>query len=141
MTDHDYQALRIKIDDGVASVTIDHGPMNLLDATLMGDLDRAGRELEADPAVKVVVLQSANPEFFIAHVDINLIQQLPTTAPPRTGKLAGFQAIVDRFRTMPKATIARIEGFCRGWWDAAGRSRSSLAAAISARTWRSDTVT
>ena len=114
MANQDYQALRITIDRGVAFVTIDNGPINLLDATLIGDLDRAGRELEADPAVKVVVLQSANPEFFIAHADINLIQQLPATPPPRTEKLGAFHAMVDRFRTMPKATIAKIEGYCRG---------------------------
>jgi enoyl-CoA hydratase/carnithine racemase len=114
MANHDYQALRIAIDRGVAFVTIDNGPINLLDQALIGDLDRAGRELEANPAVKVVVLQSANPDFFIAHADINLIQQLPATPPPRTEKLGVFQAMVDRFRTMPKATIARIEGYCRG---------------------------
>ncbi len=114
MAKRDYQALRIAIDRGVAFVTIDNGPINLLDATLMGDLDRAGRELEADPAVKVVVLQSANPEFFIAHADINMIQQLPATPPPRAEKLGAFHEMVDRFRTMPKATIAKIEGFCRG---------------------------
>jgi len=114
MADHDYQALRIAIDRGVAFVTIDNGPINLLDQTLIGDLDRAGRALESDPSVKVVVLQSANPEFFIAHADINLIQQAPATPPPRTEKLGTFQAMIDRFRTMPKATIARIEGYCRG---------------------------
>ena len=114
MPNQDYQALRITIDRGVAFVTIDNGPINLLDATLSGDLDRAGRELEADPAVRVVVLQSANPEFFIAHADINLIQQMPAIPPPRTEKLGAFHAMVDRFRTMPKATIAKIEGYCRG---------------------------
>jgi enoyl-CoA hydratase/carnithine racemase len=34
--------------------------------------------------------------------------------PPRAEKLGAFHAMVDRFRTMPKATIAKIEGFCRG---------------------------
>lgn len=114
MANQDYKALRIAIDRGVAFVTIDNGPINLLDMTLIGDLDRAGRELEADPNVRVVVLQSANPEFFIAHADINMIQQLPAVPPPRTEKLGAFHAMVDRFRTMPKATIAKIEGYCRG---------------------------
>lgn len=114
MADQEYKALKVAIDRGVAFVTIDNGPINLLDQVLIGDLDRAGRELEADPAVKVVVLQSANPDFFIAHADIGLIQQAPATPPPRAEKLGAFHAMVDRFRTMPKATIARIEGFCRG---------------------------
>jgi enoyl-CoA hydratase/carnithine racemase len=109
-----YKALRIAVDRGVASVTIDNGPINLLDWTLIEELDRAGRELEGDGDVKVVVLQSANPDFFIAHVDVTLIQQLPASAPARSDKLGAFHAMLDRFRTMPKATIARIEGRCRG---------------------------
>jgi enoyl-CoA hydratase/carnithine racemase len=103
-----YQALRIAIDQGVAFVTIDNGPINLLDSNLVADLDRAGRELEADRDVKVVVLQSANPDFFIAHADVSMIQQLPVAPPSRTDKLGSFHAMVDRFRTMPKATIAKL---------------------------------
>jgi enoyl-CoA hydratase/carnithine racemase len=114
MTYENYKGLRIAVDRGVAFVTIDNGPINLLDMALIGDLDRAGRELEADAGVKVVVLQSANPDFFIAHADVNLIQAMPAKAPPREEKLGQFYAMLDRFRTMPKATIAKIEGRCRG---------------------------
>ena len=69
-----YQCLKIRIERGVAWVTIDHPPINLFDLALMQDLMRFGAEVEADDAVKVVVLQSADPEFFIAHADVNLIQ-------------------------------------------------------------------
>jgi enoyl-CoA hydratase/carnithine racemase len=109
-----FQALRVALDAGVATVTIDHGAINLFDLTLMGELDRLGRELEADDAVRAVVLQSANPHFFIAHADVTLIQQLPPAVPPREAKLGMFHAMCDRFRTMPKATIVKIEGVCRG---------------------------
>jgi enoyl-CoA hydratase/carnithine racemase len=109
-----YSGLKVAVDRGVAFVTIDHPPINLLDIPLITDLDGASRELEADPAVKAVVLQSANPDFFVAHADITLIQQLPAEVPPRAEKLGVFHAMVDRFRTMPKATIAKIEGRCRG---------------------------
>ena len=109
-----YSALRVAVERGVAFVTIDNPPINLLDLTLIIDLDRVGHELEADPAVKVVVLQSANPDFFVAHADVTLIQQMPAELPPRAEKLGMFHAMVDRFRTMPKATIAKIEGRCRG---------------------------
>jgi enoyl-CoA hydratase/carnithine racemase len=94
-------------------VTFDHPPINLLDAAMMGDLARLGPELEADPDVRVVVLASADPDFFIAHADVGLIQRLPTDPPPATTPSV-FHGIVERFRTMPKATIARIEGYCRG---------------------------
>jgi enoyl-CoA hydratase/carnithine racemase len=47
-------------------------------------------------------------------VDVTLIQKVPPAAAPRSEKLGRFQAICDRLRTMPKATIAKIEGMCRG---------------------------
>ncbi|HLY38794.1 MAG TPA: enoyl-CoA hydratase/isomerase family protein [Candidatus Binatia bacterium] len=109
-----YECLRIRVDGGIAWVTIDHPPLNLFDLALIQEMDRVGRELEAAPAVRVAVFQSANPDFFIAHADVALIQTLPTTPPPRPTRLGLFHAMVDRFRTMPKATIGKIEGMARG---------------------------
>jgi len=108
-----YACLRIALDAGVATLTIDHPPINLLDLPLMLEMDRAGRELEADPEVRVVVVQSADPDFFIAHADVNLILGLPAAGPPAT-EPSFFQKLVDRFRTMPKPTLAKLEGICRG---------------------------
>ena len=34
-------------------------------------------DLEADPSVKVVVFQSANPDFFIAHLDVSKAAERP----------------------------------------------------------------
>jgi enoyl-CoA hydratase/carnithine racemase len=109
-----YTALRIRVEDGVAFATIDHPPINLFHAALISDMDRFGREVEVDSEVRVVVIDSANPEFFIAHADVNLILQLPREPQPPPTKLSVFQAMVDRFRTMPKVTIAVIEGRARG---------------------------
>lgn len=109
-----YKCLKIRLDRGVAFATIDNPPINLFDFALMQDLDRFGREVEADDDIRVVVFDSANPEFFIAHADVNLILTLPTDVPPKATSLGPFHAMVDRFRTMPKATIAKIEGRARG---------------------------
>lgn len=108
MTESGYSALAIAIERGVARVTIDYPPINLLDAKLIGELNDAGQELEENSDVRVVVLQSANPEFFVAHADLPTIQLLDAPI------LATFHQIVDRFRTMRQATIAKIEGRCRG---------------------------
>lgn len=110
----EYSCLEIRVERGVAWVTIDHPPINLFDLALMQDMMRVGAEVEADDAIKVVVLQSADPDFFIAHADVNLIQQLPLEAPPKPTELGPFHRLVDRFRTMSKATIAKVEGRCRG---------------------------
>jgi enoyl-CoA hydratase/carnithine racemase len=114
MAYQDYKCLKFHIDRGVAWVTIDNPPMNLLDAKLVQDLARAGGELEADPEVRVVVFKSADPEFFIAHADVNMILAGPSQAPPRAQAPGAFHQMVDRFRTMPKATIGQIEGRARG---------------------------
>ena len=109
-----YRCLRVRVERGVGFATIDHPPINLLDLALIQELDRLGAEVETDDAVRVLVLDSADPEFFIAHADVRLIQQLPAEAPPRPTSLGFFHVMVERFRTMPKATIAKIEGRARG---------------------------
>ncbi len=101
--------LSLSVDDGVATVTIDHPPINLFDLSLYGAMVEMAKRLAADDGVRVVVLRSANPEFFIAHFDVTLIQMLPTDAPP-SAELNDFHAMCEAFRTMPKATIAVVEG-------------------------------
>ena len=108
-----YTALRVTVADGIARVVIDHPPINLFDVALITEMDRVGRALETDPDVRVVVVTSADPDFFIAHADVNLILRLPASDAPAS-EPSFFQAMVDRFRTMPKATIAVLEGVCRG---------------------------
>jgi enoyl-CoA hydratase/carnithine racemase len=108
-----YETLRVALKGGVARVTIENPPINLLDVAMIRDLDRLGPELAADGDVRVVVFASADPDFFIAHADVRLLLALPpAAAPPR--EPSGFHRIVDRFRTMAKPTIAQIEGICRG---------------------------
>ena len=111
-----YRCFRLEVEDGVATLSLAHPPINLLDAALIGELDRVGRELETDPNVRVVVIRSEDPDFFIAHADVELILKLPTpdADAERTEQPSVFHTMVDRFRTMPKATIAVIEGVCRG---------------------------
>jgi enoyl-CoA hydratase/carnithine racemase len=109
-----YGCLKTRLDRAVLFVTIDHPPINLFDLPLMQEIDRLGREVEADDSVKVVVFDSANPDFFIAHADVNVILQLPAQVPPKADSLGLFHAMVDRFRTMPKVSIAKIEGRARG---------------------------
>ena len=67
---YDYQLLAVEVADGVATVTINHPPINLFDLPLMDEIGRVGEELAADDAVKVIVFQSADPDFFIAHADV-----------------------------------------------------------------------
>lgn len=68
MTDTDFGRLSISHNGGVSTVTIDNPPVNVLDVSLMSEISRFLVSVRNDPDVKVLVFQSANPEFFIAHV-------------------------------------------------------------------------
>jgi enoyl-CoA hydratase/carnithine racemase len=109
-----YSTLRVDRSAGIAWLTFDHPPINLLDAAMIAELDRVGQELARDDAVRVVVLRSAVSGFFIAHADLELILQAGAVPEIARQSIEAFHAAVDRFRTMPKVTIAQIEGRCRG---------------------------
>ena len=118
----DYNCFQVAFDSGVAFVSIDHPPINLLDEVLSPDLDKLGRELETDESVRVIVLQSALPDFFIAHSGLGRVGAAAKLV-SNTRSFRLTQMIGERFRNMPKVTIAKIEGRCRG-----GGSEIALAA-------------
>jgi len=68
-----FKLLKIRIDQGVAFVTIDNPPINLLNAELLGELSRLQRKIAMDDDVRVIVFDSADPDFFIAHFDVNFL--------------------------------------------------------------------
>lgn len=108
-----YKCFRFRFDSGVAFVSIDYPPINLFDEVLSREFDELGRELEADENVRVVVLQSATPDFFIAHSGLGRVG----AASKAVSHTRGFrltQTIGELFRNMPKVTIAKVEGRARG---------------------------
>jgi enoyl-CoA hydratase/carnithine racemase len=109
----DYSCFQFRFDSGVAFVSIDHPPINLLDEVLSEEFDKLGRELEADMGVRVVVLQSALADFFIAHSGLGRVGAASKTV-SHTRSFRLTQAIGERFRNMPKVTIAKVEGRARG---------------------------
>jgi enoyl-CoA hydratase/carnithine racemase len=114
MAYENYERFKIRVDRGVAFATIDHPPINLLDQTMFREINRLGKEIEADEAVQVAVFDSADPDFFIAHADVRDILDFPTEVPPKAEKLGAVHHIFERYRTMPKVSIAKIEGRARG---------------------------
>ena len=98
------------IDDrGVATLTIDHPPINLMTIEVFVELLKAAAALRADDSVRAIVVRSANPEWFIAHFDVEAILEMPAEPPPPT-ELNAFHQMCEIFRTMPKPTVAMIEG-------------------------------
>jgi hypothetical protein len=64
-------------------------------------------DLEANPSVKAVVFQSANPDFFIAHLDVSKAAEPP-------GLLDLWRDFVLRLSSTPVVSIAKIRGRTRG---------------------------
>lgn len=107
--------ISVELSEGVAFATIDSPPMNLLDSELLGALAALTADIASNDAVRVLVLQSANPEFFIAHGDVTSMVDMPSVEDPQpSDELSWVHATLDVLRTMPRVTIARIEGFARG---------------------------
>lgn len=108
---YDYELLKVDIEDRLAVVTIDNPPLNIITLPLYAELAALSVELKADADLTVVLLKSANPDFFIAHFDVEAILTFPTDTPAeRESELNAFHLMCERFRTMDKVTICQIEG-------------------------------
>lgn len=115
MTYNKFETLRVRVDRGVAFVTIDNPPINLLDRRLRGDLEAFARGVATDDQVRVIVFDSADPDFFIAHTDATpFLGRLGEAPPSRSDTLGPGYAVRELFYGLPQATIAKVEGRCRG---------------------------
>ena len=109
----DFETVRVREEDGVLFAEISAPPMNLLGPELVRDLVSLIRGAEANDAVQVLVLKSADPDYFIPHVDVNRIPEYRQEA----AKLVGEPSIGILFRYLSASrlvTIAQIEGRVRG---------------------------
>jgi len=87
--------------------------MNLLGTELVRDLVSLIQRAEADAACQVLVFGSADPDYFISHVDVTRISEYRDQA----AKLTGEPSIAMLFRYLSASrlvTIAQIEGRVRG---------------------------
>lgn len=108
---YDYPHLTVTVRDGVATVLIDNPPINLMTSGLFRSLAKVSVDLSKDDDVRVVVLRSANPEFFIAHFDVAAILEFPTDGEAvEEPELGGFDRMCEAYRTMGKVTIAELRG-------------------------------
>ena len=59
-----------RTNSGLWAITFGNPPINMFAPTTILELGALMTDIEADPSVKVVVFQSANPDFFVAHLDV-----------------------------------------------------------------------
>ena len=89
------------------TITFDNPPINMFVPSTIVELRVLMTDLEADPSVKVVVFQSANPDFFIAHLNV-------AEAAKQRDVLDLWRDFVLRLSSTPVVSIAKIRGRTRG---------------------------
>jgi enoyl-CoA hydratase/carnithine racemase len=117
-----YTVLNVTLSNGVATVVIDNQHcewgMNILTATLAAELADFSKKAETDDDIRVIVLRSGDPDFFIAHYDVAALVQVSAKnmgkPVKKMAKLGSFVRICERFRTMSKVSIVEIAGRAGG---------------------------
>ena len=89
------------------TITFSNPPINMFVPETIVDLGALMTDLEADASVKVVVFQSANPDFLIAHLDVAKAAERPEV-------LGLWRDFVLRLSSAPVVSIAKIRGRTRG---------------------------
>ena len=95
---YDYELLKVEVDGRRATVTVSNPPINLITLPLYMELVALSEELAADPDLTVVVMKSADPDFFL-HL-------LSAPGSPRSGD-EGRDAVVSSLpRLIPSSSAA-----------------------------------
>jgi enoyl-CoA hydratase len=106
------QSVKSTHEDGVALVTLDNPPLNLVTLTMTRELDALVSRLAADPAVRVLVLTGSGEKAFCAGSDIKEFPQVADAVVPK--KLARENAAYGRIAEFPKPTIVALNGVAFG---------------------------
>ena len=94
-------------------VLFDHPPLNIVGVGMFEGLQDLLARMDASPSLRVVVFESANPDFYLAHFDLSeaSLSLLKTAGP------SGITILMDTFIRLtrsPVVSIAKIRGRVRG---------------------------
>ena len=94
-------------------VVFDYPPFNILDETIFGGLQDLLVRMDANQSLRVVVFESAIPDFYLAHFDLTGKTGNITTAVGPSGLPILMDTFV-RLTKSPVVSIAKIRGCVRG---------------------------
>jgi enoyl-CoA hydratase/carnithine racemase len=106
------ETLDVREEGAVVFARISAPPMNLLGPELVRDLVSLIRRAEADEGLRVLVFSSADPDYFISHVDLTRIAEYRQEAAKLTGE-ASIALLFHHLSASRLVTIAQIEGRVR----------------------------
>lgn len=102
-----------KISESYWKIAINNPPVNVFDPEFSVQLRVLMDELEANENLKVVVFESANPDFYVAHAELVNIFDFPK-GEGKTGLSKSWPDIAKRLEQAPFVSIASIRGRARG---------------------------
>ena len=108
------ELLQCAIEDGVALVTLDNPPLNLVTLELTRRLNDLVARLAADPAVRVMVLTGSGTRAFCAGSDVKEFPEMMAAGAVVPKKLALENEAFGRVDDFPKPTIAALNGIAMG---------------------------
>lgn len=102
--------LMISKEAGVATILIKNPPVNVLTIDLINEINAFLLSLKDDRETKVVVFKSFHDTFFIAHLDLNVING------SQGGQAASieFNHMIGNIKAMKQLSIAIVDGVARG---------------------------
>jgi enoyl-CoA hydratase/carnithine racemase len=93
-------------------VTFDNPPINLVTPEMIAELPQLIDQMEAATELRVVVFESANPDYFLNHYDTSRVADTPKDI-----GVTGYPLVIDtnvRLSRLPVVSIAKIRGRLRG---------------------------
>jgi len=106
------ELIRVDVAGGIAELTLDNPPLNLVTLELTRRLHAALGRLAADPAVRVVIVTGAGDRAFCAGSDIGEFPSVMDDVVPK--KLALENEAWSRLDDFPRPTIAALNGLAYG---------------------------
>jgi enoyl-CoA hydratase/carnithine racemase len=94
-------------------IAFNNPPVNVIGTAMISELKQLLTELETNQTVNVVVFESADPDFFLAHYDLAANHAATEALPSRTG-FAAWVDVTVRLSHVPAVTISAIRGIARG---------------------------
>jgi enoyl-CoA hydratase/carnithine racemase len=93
-------------------VSINNPPINLFDPEMFAEFNVLMDTLESDKDVKIIVLESENPDYFIAHFDITRGDVVPDQ--PGAADFGAWPRFVTRLAQSRVVSVAKVRGRARG---------------------------
>lgn len=111
---YEFETISVAFDRGVLFATINNPPCNILSVRMMFELTQLANDSASDAEVRAIVLQSDDPDFFIAHFDTPAVIDMPADEMQSAGELSPLHSMCAAFYENPKPSLVKLAGRAGG---------------------------